>query len=238
MLHETETMLQKKKAGGSRPGSGRPKGSGKYKEATCPIRIPNSLLSEVRDLLSQYEGLLSSPSSSTSPNTQSNTNRISRFTPRSPNSHNRKFSDLPLNDYSNIYEAVWGEKKQSFPLYGTRVAAGFPSPADDYIESKLDLNHYLVKHPAATFFVRVEGDSMIGAGIHPDDILVVDRSVKPTDDKIVIAVVNGELTVKRLRIMPNYVVLQPENDRFSPIRVTEEMNFSIWGVVTSVIHSL
>lgn len=217
MLYETETMFQKKKAGGSRPGSGRPKGSGKYKEATCPIRIPNSLLPEVRDLLSQYEGLLSS-------------------TPA-----NRKFSefsDLPLNDYSNVYEAVWGERKQSLPLYGTRVAAGFPSPADDYIESKLDLNHYLVKHPAATFFVRVEGDSMIGAGIHPDDILVVDRSVKPTDGKIVIAVVNGELTVKRLRIMPNFVVLQPENDRFSPLRVTEEMNFSIWGVVTSVIHSL
>lgn len=249
MLHEI--ISQKKKAGGSRPGSGRPKGSGKYKEATCPIRIPNSLLPEVRDLLSQYEGLLSR-GTETSGGTLTSSEALSgESLPKASslslvNSNaelsrqlsNKKYSELPLKDYANIYEAVSGHRKQALPLYGTRVAAGFPSPADDYIETKLDLNQYLVKHPAATFFVRVEGDSMIGAGIHPDDILVIDRSIKPTDGKIVIAVVNGELTVKRLRILPNYVVLQPENDKFSPIRVTEEMNFSIWGVVTSVIHSL
>lgn len=122
------------------------------------------------------------------------------------------------------------------PLYSTRVPAGFPSPADDYIEAKLDLNEHLIKHPAATFFVRVEGNSMIGAGIHENDILIVDRSLKPTDGKVVIAVINGELTVKRLKLAQDKIFLIPENDFFTPIEINEEMDFTIWGVVTSVIH--
>jgi len=124
------------------------------------------------------------------------------------------------------------------PLYSTRVAAGFPSPADDYIEARLDLNEHLIKHPAATFFVRVEGNSMIGAGIHENDILIVDRSIKPTDGKVVIAVINGELTVKRLKLAQNKVFLLPENDLFAAIEINEEMEFNIWGVVTNVIHSV
>jgi DNA polymerase V len=126
----------------------------------------------------------------------------------------------------------------SFPLYACKISAGFPSPADDYLESNLNLNHHLIKHPAATFFLRVEGDSMIGAGIHQGDLLVVDRSLEPTDGKIIIAVLDGDLTVKRLKIKNGVHILMPENKNYPPITIREEMNFSIWGVVTSVIHEL
>ena len=124
------------------------------------------------------------------------------------------------------------------PLVMTPVCAGFPSPADDYIEGKLDLNDYLVKHPAATFFVRAAGDSMIDAGIHPGDILIVDRVVEAVEGSIVIAAVDGELTVKRLHRSGGKLFLMPGSRRYSPIEVTEEMNCCIWGVVTTVIHEL
>lgn len=106
------------------------------------------------------------------------------------------------------------------------------------LSQRLDLNQHLVKRPAATFFVRVEGDSMIGAGIHENDLLVVDRSLKPSNGKVVIAVINGELTVKRLKIQANQITLMAENPRYSPIIIDETMEFTIWGVVTNVIHDL
>jgi DNA polymerase V len=118
------------------------------------------------------------------------------------------------------------------------VTAGFPSPADDYVEGRLDLNAHLVKHPAATFFVRVAGDSMIGAGIHPGDILVVDRSLEAVDKRVVIAVVNGELTVKRLRMTQGRITLAAENPAYAPMEIRPDMEFEIWGVVTTVIHAL
>ncbi len=118
------------------------------------------------------------------------------------------------------------------------VSAGFPSPAEDYIEGSLDLNKYLIKHPAATFFVRVAGSSMIDAGIHDGDILVVDRSLKPSDRKIVIAAVNGELTVRRIRTTKDKIALISENRDYEPLQVEEETAFEVWGVVTSVIHPL
>jgi len=124
------------------------------------------------------------------------------------------------------------------PLFMVPVAAGFPSPAEDYIEGKLDLNKHLIKHPAATFFVKVAGDSMIDAGIHPGDILIVDRSLEPADKKVVIAVINGELTVKRIRMKKGRIYLMPENEYYKPIEIEKEMNFDIWGVVTNVIHPL
>ena len=124
------------------------------------------------------------------------------------------------------------------PLFMVPVAAGFPSPAEDYIEGKLDLNKHLIKHPAATFFVRVAGDSMIDAGIHPGDILIVDRSLEPADKKVVIAVINRELTVKRIRMSRGRIYLMPENEKYKPIEIEKEMNFDIWGVVTNVIHPL
>ncbi len=121
-------------------------------------------------------------------------------------------------------------------LYGTNVSAGFPSPSSDYLEGKLDLNAHIIKNPPATFFVRVSGDSMTGAGIYPDSILVVDRSEEPKSGKIIIAVINGELTVKRLHKGRDGVQLLPENPNYLPIDITSEMEFSIWGVVTYVIH--
>lgn len=124
------------------------------------------------------------------------------------------------------------------PLYQSTVAAGFPSPADDDIEAKLDLNELLIKHPAATFFLRVSGSSMIHAGIHDNDILIVDRSVPPAHGKIVIAVVNGELTVKRLSIKNNNIQLVAENPEYTPIQINEGTDLQIWGVVTNVIHAV
>jgi len=124
------------------------------------------------------------------------------------------------------------------PFYASRVQAGFPSPADDAVETALDLNQYLIKHPAATFFVRVSGDSMSQASIHAGDILIVDRSISPKTGNIVIAVVEGELTVKRLKIQKNQYILVPENPNYQPLVITPEMDFNIWGVVTTVIHSV
>ncbi len=124
------------------------------------------------------------------------------------------------------------------PLFMAPVAAGFPSPAEDYIEGSLDLNKYLIKHPAATFFVRVTGDSMIKAGIHHGDILIVDRSLEPADKKVVIAVVEGDLTVKRIRMKDGKIFLMPENERYDPMQIDSETSFEIWGVVTNVIHPL
>lgn len=124
------------------------------------------------------------------------------------------------------------------PLFLERVSAGFPSPADDYTEGSLDLNQHLVKHPAATFFVRASGDSMLGAGIHPGDILVVDRSLDPANNSVVIAAVNGDLTVKRLVKTGNAFLLAPENERYRPIEIREGTDFEVWGVVTAVIHAL
>lgn len=124
------------------------------------------------------------------------------------------------------------------PLFGSRVAAGFPSPADDYIEKTLDLNQLLVQTPAATFFVRAEGESMIGAGIHNNDILVVDRSVEATMGKVVICALNGELTVKRLARQSGQLVLKAENPDYADIPIKDENELVIWGVATNVIHAL
>jgi DNA polymerase V len=124
------------------------------------------------------------------------------------------------------------------PLYGCKVSAGFPSPADDYVEGTLDLNEHLIQHPSATFFVRVAGDSMIEAGIFPNDILIVDRSLEAKHGKVIIAILHGELTVKRLYKKGKRVMLLPENKAYSPITITESDELAIWGVVTSVIHAL
>ena len=118
------------------------------------------------------------------------------------------------------------------------VSAGFPSPAADYEEDKLDLNRHLIKNPAATFFVKANGDSMIGAGIHNGDLLVVDRSIEPKDRSVVIAVVSGEFTVKRLRISRKKIVLESENRNYPAKEINQETEFEVWGVVTNVVHAL
>jgi len=126
----------------------------------------------------------------------------------------------------------------SAPLFNSRVAAGFPSPADDYVEKTLDLNELLVQKPAATFFVRAEGESMIGAGIHNNDILVVDRSLEATPGRVVICALNGELTVKRLASQNGHLLLHAENPDYPDIPIHDELELVIWGVVTNVIHAV
>ncbi|MBU4261354.1 MAG: translesion error-prone DNA polymerase V autoproteolytic subunit [Proteobacteria bacterium] len=124
------------------------------------------------------------------------------------------------------------------PLFSSGVSAGFPSPADDYIDRELDLNEYLITNPAATFFVRVAGDSMIGAGINHDDILIVDRSIEPVSGRIVIAIVDGELTVKRLIKNGDCCRLVAENPLYPPTEIEKEMELEVWGVATCAIHHL
>jgi DNA polymerase V len=124
------------------------------------------------------------------------------------------------------------------PLFEGKVAAGFPSPADDFVEKTLDLNELLVQKPAATFFARAQGVSMIGAGIHHNDILVVDRSIEPVPGKIVICALNGELTVKRLDRENGQWRLAAENPDYPDIAIFEDLEMVIWGVVTNVIHPL
>jgi DNA polymerase V len=130
------------------------------------------------------------------------------------------------------------KSKAARPLFLSGVSAGFPSPADDYLDCKLDLNEHLIKNPAATFFVRVAGDSMTGAGINDDDILIVDRSLEPANGNIVIAVVNGELAVKRLFKKNGDCRLVAENPHYPPLDITQDTPLEIWGVVTYAIHRL
>ncbi len=129
-------------------------------------------------------------------------------------------------------------KKINIPLVGNRIAAGFPSPAQDYIEETLDLNEFLIAHPASTFFIKVEGYSMINAGIFPEDILIVDRAVEAGDNKIIIAVYNGELTIKRLKIIKNRWFLVPENPEYEEIEIKEDTDFQVWGTVVYSIHKI
>ena len=136
-----------------------------------------------------------------------------------------------------IYPSICDITQQR-PLFLSGVSAGFPSPADDYLDRKLDLNEHLVKNPASTFFVRVAGDSMTDAGINDNDILIVDRSIEPSSNNIVIAVVNGELTVKRLIKKKNSCLLFAENPAYPPLKINDDTPLEIWGVVTFVIHSL
>ena len=129
-------------------------------------------------------------------------------------------------------------KRLVLPLFESAVSAGFPNIAEDYVDRALNLNELLIKHPAATFFVRVKGTSMINAGIHSNDILIVDRALTPTHNRIVIARIDGELTVKRIKIDKDKTMLVAENDDFKPIEITSTMDFEVWGVVTCVIHQV
>ncbi len=126
--------------------------------------------------------------------------------------------------------------RYTLPLYMDAVSAGLPTQAEDFIEGKIDLNRHLVKNPTSTFLVRVTGDSMIEAGIHSGDALIVDRSLKPDDQKIVIAVLNGELTVKRMHYEKKRLFLMPANPNYPAIAIAEGMELQVWGVVTNVIH--
>jgi DNA polymerase V len=128
------------------------------------------------------------------------------------------------------------ERIRTILPYFESVSAGFPSPADDYVEEKLSLDRYLIKNPSSTFFLRVSGTSMTGAGIYPNDILIVDRSLEPKNKDVVIALIDGELTVKRFVKANNKFYLKPENPDYKPIEIPKDAEFMIWGVITNVIH--
>ena len=175
--------------GGRRDGAGRPKGSGKYKEPTKAIRVPEGSLKFIQDYLKRYPELSSESS-----------------------------NKLTIS-------------KLKIPIFSAKVAAGLPSPAEDHIETTLDLNDYMVLHPDSTFMLRVEGESMKDIGILPNDVLVVDRSLKPNHNKIVIAAIDGELTVKRLYHRSGVIKLLPENSAYPEISFESETDLTIWGVV-------
>lgn len=121
-------------------------------------------------------------------------------------------------------------------LYASQPSAGFPAPGDDQVERVLDINDLVVKHPASTFFVRVAGDSMEGAGIFSGDVLVIDRAIEPKDGHIVVAAVNGEMVVKRLYVRQGVLELHSENETYSPIVVSEEEDCQVWGVVVGSVR--
>ena len=134
-----------------------------------------------------------------------------------------------------IYK-VENSKPLFIDLHMTSVNAGFPSPAEDHLDVSLDLNEYLIKHPSATFYIYAKGDSMINDGIYSGDIMIVDRSLSPKSKDIVIAVIEGDFTVKRIYYKNNKIYLIPSNKNYKSISITDDMDFQIWGVVTHTIH--
>lgn len=123
-------------------------------------------------------------------------------------------------------------------FFDSGISAGFPSPADDFNQERLSLDDELVKNKEATFYARVSGQSMIGAGLDDNDLLVIDRSLEPANNKIAVCFLDGEFTVKRLRVSQDEIWLQPENPDYPIINITEENNFVIWGIVTNVIKKV
>jgi len=146
-----------------------------------------------------------------------------------------------LNSHTISTLAVFSvstETKLSRPFIDQGISAGFPSPAQDFIDLSIDLNKELIKHPSSTFFGRVKGCSMIDAGINNGDLLIVDKSMDPTDGKIAVCFIDGEFTVKRLKVEKECCWLLPENESYDPIRVTTENDFVVWGIVIYVIKAL
>ena len=189
--------------GGKRPGAGRKKGSNRFRESTTRVRVPNSIVPMINNLLDNLVA-----------------------------SRNICSSDV---DVLQLSESL---STSSVTLFSSSVPAGFPSPADDHVENQLDLNEYFIHNPAATFCVRATGESMTGAGIFSGDILIVDRSREAVHGSIVIAVVEGELTVKRLYRKGGRLALNPENPAYQPIHIREDMELIIWGVVSGVTRKL
>ena len=120
----------------------------------------------------------------------------------------------------------------------TGISAGFPSPVDDFSESRISLDEELVKNKDTTFYAKVKGQSMIDAGLDDNDLLVIDRSLSPENNKIAVCFLDGEFTVKRLRVEKNEVWLQPENPNYPIINITKENDFMVWGIVTNVIKKV
>ena len=141
------------------------------------------------------------------------------------------------NNYANVKFLV-NLPVYLLTFYEQRVAAGFPSPAEEYLEKQIDLIKMLILHPSATYLVRAQGRSMEGVGIYDGDILIVDRSIKPVSGKIVVAAVDGGLVVKRLIILNNRCFLHSANPSYEPLEIREGADLQVWGVVTKVVHDL
>ena len=147
---------------------------------------------------------------------------------------------LPLKSDGSISKIWFADDSQGIELlfYDTKVQAGFPSPAEDHLEQRLDLNTLVIENPSATFFVRVAGESMKDIGITDGDILVVDRSIESWENRIVVAVIDSEFTIKRFTTRNETVVLEAENPDYPAIKITPEMDFSVWGVVSWTLKKL
>lgn len=148
----------------------------------------------------------------------------------------KKIGKIAASSTIDFYSANT-ESKLPLPLVDGGIAAGFPSPAQDYIDLKIDLNKELIANPSSTFYGRVKGTSMQDAGIVDGDILVIDKSLEPQDGDTAVCFIDGEFTLKYIKIEPNAVWLIPANPKFQPIKVTEDNNFCIWGVVTYSIKN-
>ena len=194
--------------GGRRPGAGRKPGSGAYGEPTQSLRVPVSQLPVVFSVLA----------------------RVRARRAAGPGEA-LALDPLALEPASRLRGPI---------RFSAAVPAGFPSPADDYVQDTLDLNQHLIRqgHEAATFILRVEGWSMLGAGIHDGDEIVVDRALAPAEGKVVVAILNGQLTIKRLRFREGQPVLVAENPHFKDRILAEGEELQIWGVVTRVLHKL
>ena len=146
-----------------------------------------------------------------------------------------KLKHLKHTDVLDIYvleESILAD----IPIFTNSVQAGFPSPAEDYMDLDLNLQDHLIQNPSATFCVRAVGESMRDAGIKIGDIMLVDKSLTPKNRSIVLAVIDGEFTIKRVNVSEKELYLIPENENFPPIKITKEMDFQVWGVVTYIIH--
>ncbi len=145
----------------------------------------------------------------------------------------RLHSTPAIEIYSAVYDTLL-----ALPLAEEGISAGFPSPAEDFLDISIDLNKELIKNPSATFYGRVKGNSMKDAGLDDGDLLIIDKSLEPVDGKIAVCFIDGEFTVKRIKIAKDTVWLVAENKDYSPIKVTAENDFIIWGIVTTLIKKL
>jgi len=145
----------------------------------------------------------------------------------------------PIKTTDNLaFYTLGTDKLDNISLFEGSVPAGFPSPADDAMDLDLNLHDYLVRNPAQTFCVKAIGESMKDAGIKSGDVMLVDRAIEPENRSIVLAVIDSEFTVKRVNVSDKKLYLMPENENFTPIEITQEMDFKVWGVVTYVIHKV
>ena len=148
-----------------------------------------------------------------------------------------KLKPIKTTDELAFY-SLDAENLEDINLFEGSVPAGFPSPADDAMELDLNLHDHLVRNPSHTFCVKAIGESMKDAGIQSGDVMLVDRAIEPENRSIVLAVIDSEFTVKRVNVSDNKLYLMPENENFTPIEITKEMDFKVWGVVTYVIHKV